>query len=139
VKHAEGFEMDATWHVLSIGSDRSCGIIRDALLLRCKCRLVAMASYQGLFENRTKDEFDIAILDHTLSACELRKSTEYIRRHWPDTKIVLMSANADALDDPLYDERVLPDISPELLLSAIDRLAKNATHPRTTMIQPPYV
>ena len=107
VKHAEGIEVDATWHVLSIGSDRSRDTIRIDLLLRCKCRLVAVASYQGLFENRTEGESDIAILDHTLSACDLRVSSEYVRRRWPDAKIVLMSANADALHDPLYDERVL--------------------------------
>jgi hypothetical protein len=73
-----------------------------------------------------QNDFDIAILHHTLSRLEVRNTSEYIRRRWPHAKILVISAEMDFLDDPLYDEWVPPGQSPGALLAMIEQLTGGA-------------
>lgn len=118
--------MTTTLHVLSIGSMESRDAVRDVLLLRRRCRLSAAESYQDLCSVPASECFDIAILHPLRSVHELRISLEHVRRHWPHTRILLVSANAEDVDDPLYDERVPPEMSQDAFLSVIEQLAMDA-------------
>jgi hypothetical protein len=69
-----------------------------------------------------QESFDIAILHDTLTQCEVRKASEYTRRRWPRAKILVISVEAEILDDPLYDEWMAPGLSPEFLLAMIAQL-----------------
>jgi hypothetical protein len=69
-----------------------------------------------------RNNCDIAILHHTLTRLETQTSSEYIRRRWPGAKILVISAEIDILDDPLYDEWAPPNQSPEMLLATIEQL-----------------
>jgi hypothetical protein len=115
--------MTTTLHVLSIGSTKSCNFVRDVLLVRGKCRLFSAVSYQDLCAVPANERFEIAVIYQTLSEHELRVSLEYVRRHWPSTKILLVSANSESIDDPLYDEWACPEISQNAFLTAIEQLA----------------
>ena len=115
--------MTTTLHVLSIGSMESRDAVRDVLLLRCRCRLSAAESYRDLCSVPASECFDIAILHSLRSGNELRISLEYVRRNWPQTRILLVCANAEGVDDPLYDERVPPGMSQDAFLSVIEQLA----------------
>jgi hypothetical protein len=113
-----------TLRVLAIGSSDSCNAVRDAHLKGNRCRLIAATSYVELNAISIQEEFDIAILDQTLSHSELRNACEYIRRKWPSTKILVICKEPEALDDPLYDERALPEMSSKTLLAMIERMTK---------------
>ena len=118
--------MTTTLHVLSIGSMESRDAVRDVLLLRRRCRLSAAESYRDLCAVPASESFDIAVLHPARSEHELRISLEYVRRNWPRTRILMVSANAENVNDPLYDERVPPDMSQDAFLSVIERLAMDA-------------
>jgi hypothetical protein len=118
--------MTTTLHVLSIGSMESRDAVRDVLLLRRRCRLSAAESYRDLCSIPASECFDIAILHPLRSEHELRISLEHVRRNWPRTRILLVRADAEAVDDPLYDERVSPGMSQDAFLSVIEQLAMNA-------------
>lgn len=118
--------MITTLDVLSVGSLNSNDFVRDVLLSRTKCRLFAVASVWDLSAILTSGKVNVAILHNTLSPGELRSCAAYIRHHWPAARILLIHAQVEILDDPMYDERMSPDLSAETLLSVIERLAASS-------------
>jgi hypothetical protein len=121
-----GVGMKTTLDVLSIGSQDSCNTVRDVLLQRHNCRLSVVTSLWNMYAIPERNNFDIAILHHTLSRLEVRNASEHIRRRWPGAKILVISAEMDAPDDPLYDERLPPGQSPGTLLATIEQLTSGA-------------
>lgn len=115
-------------HVLSIGSADSCNAIRDALLERGHCRVSVATNYRELFAISRREVFEIAILHHITSPLEFRASSEYIRRTWPCAKILVICARAEAelLDDPLYDEWIATRPSRDALLAAIEQITSGS-------------
>ena len=122
--------MAETLHVLSIGSTESCDAVRDALLLRHKCRLFVAASYHDLSAIPATEGFEVAVVHQTLSERELRISLERIRRYWPEARILLISAHSDSFNNPLYDEWARPGISALTFLETLERLAVDAKRKR---------
>jgi len=118
----EGAGMKAILHVLSIGAEDSCNTVRDALLQRRNCGLCVVTSLWDLYAIHQQNSFDIATLHQTLSRREVRDASEYIRRRWPRTKILVICAETEFLDDPLYDEWVPPGLSQGILLEMIEQL-----------------
>jgi hypothetical protein len=115
--------MKAVLNVLSLGSADSNDMVRDALLQRHKCRLFVVTSVWELCAiPQHQDSFDIAILHHTLSRREVRDASEYIRRRWPRAKILVICADAEVLEDPLYDEWAPPGLTSGILLARIKQL-----------------
>jgi hypothetical protein len=111
-----------TLDVLTVGFLRSNSITRDVLLSRVKCRFVSATCIFDLFVLATNRRIDVVILLDTLSEKDLKISAEYIRRNWPVAKILMIRTQAECLEDPLYDERLLPDLSADDLLSMLDKL-----------------
>jgi hypothetical protein len=118
--------MMTTLHLLSIGSPESNDLVRDVLLSRTRCQLLAAASVWDLSAILPSVKIDVAILHSTLSPGELRSCAAYIRHHWPHAKILLIHGTVEILDDPMYDERIPPGSSSEALLAMIERLAAYA-------------
>jgi len=109
--------------VLSVGLSELAALVRDALLLRPRCKLAVATNYWDLCSlSLQREEFQVAVLNEPSSARELRRRAECIRRRWPDAAIVLVADSYMALDHPLYDERVPSNIEPGDLLTVIDRL-----------------
>lgn len=110
--------------VLSVGLNQSATLVRDALLFHPGSRLCVATSYWDLcsLSLQHQGEFQVAVLDVSASPRELRRRAEYIRRRWPHTAILLVADSSEALDDPLYDERVPSSIKPGDLLKVIDQL-----------------
>jgi len=115
--------MLTTLHILSVGTPESNDFVRDALLSRTKCQLMAAASVWDLSALLVSDKVDVAILHGTLSPAELRSCAAYVRHHWPAAQILLVHAHADFLDDPMYDERIPPGSPMDVFLTTIERLA----------------
>lgn len=122
--------MTTTLRVLSVGAMESCNLVRDALLQRQMCHLLILAGYRELCAISSNEQFDVAILHHTLSERDLRDSAERLRRHWPTTRILLINPQSEIVDDPLYDEWARPGLSLESLLLIIERLANDAKRER---------
>jgi DNA-binding NtrC family response regulator len=118
--------MTTTLHVLSIGSQDSCNTVRDVLLQRHNCRLSVVTSLWDMYAIPQQNHLDIAILHHTLSRLQIRDASEYIRRRWPRAKILVISAEMDVPDDPLYDEWAPPGQSSGTLLAMIEQLTGGA-------------
>ena len=120
----ESGSVTTTLRILAIGSADSLNAVRDGLLQRNGYRLTIATSNAELNAISIHEKYDLAILDQTLSHPELRDASEYIRRKWPNAKILVICAEPEALDDPLYDERALPDLSAKMLLAIIDAVYK---------------
>lgn len=110
-------------HVLCVGSENSCNTIRDAVLVTGHCRLSTAKDCRDLFAVPKRESFEIAILHHSLSLRDFRDSSEYIRRTWPDAKILAICVNPEVLDDPLYDDWIAPSRSLNALIATIERLS----------------
>jgi hypothetical protein len=109
--------------VLFVGPVDRCIIIRNAFLQLGRCRVTAVTSYLGLFlDIPRKESFDLVMIQQMSSLHEFLDSSAYIRRTWPCAKILVICAEAEVLDDPLYDDWVAPSHSLEVLLATIDRL-----------------
>jgi len=115
--------MTGLLHVLSIGSQESSNVVHGALLSRPKCRLLIATCAWDLCTVLASERVDIATLHDTLSRGELRNCAEYIRRHWPNAKILLINSEAEVLDDQLHDQQTSPGLSSESLLGMIERLS----------------
>lgn len=119
--------MITTLHLLSIGARESNELFRESLLSRADCRLLTAKGVWDLSAFLTAGKIDVAILHNTLSPGELRSCAVYIRRHWPCTRILLIRARVEILDDPMYDERIMPGSSAELLFAIVQSLAGGAS------------
>lgn len=111
--------------VLAVGSVDPANLFRDVSLLRPRAILLAARNYWELCSLGIKTEFvSVAVLEISASDHDLRWKAEYIRRRWPDAQIILVGFSAEPLDDPLYDDRVLPGIEPSEMLAVIERVLK---------------
>jgi hypothetical protein len=115
--------MRDTLNVLSIGRFDPHNAVRDALLQRGYCHLFLGADYRDLFAIPREQRPEVAILHDMASSLEINASSEYIRRTWPGTKILVICARNEIPDDPLYDEWLALSPSQEMLLAMIEQLA----------------
>lgn len=65
----------------------------------------------------------MVVLHNTLSEQELEEISQFIRRQWPEARILVVRYGEGFLDGALYDERLTPGANAEMLHAAIDRLA----------------
>jgi hypothetical protein len=123
------------FHLLSIGSINRSDLLHDALLesrilhpsQTWKCEeLWLIPDYRELWVIPKHEVFHVAILHDTLSPFELDEACRFIRRQWPHTRILVICAGEDFLEDSLYEDRVMPDASPEALITAIEHLVGKA-------------
>jgi hypothetical protein len=76
------------------------------------------------------------VLENLTFDSQLLRKAHYVRRRWPDAQIVVLGMSVGPLEDPLYDERVLPGIAPAEMLAVMELLlkqkqrAKRARKPR---------
>jgi hypothetical protein len=76
-----------------------------------------------LLQTVLDDECEVAVLHQTLSETELIEIADFIRRRRPAARILIIRQEEWWLSDAHYDDRVVPDSNPKLLLSAVWRLA----------------
>ncbi len=108
--------MKSTLRVLSIGLEDPMHTAYDLFLRQHRCELATAATYLELRAIPKQEGCEVAVLYHLASPNEMTKSAHFIRRQWPDTRILVVRSETTCLDDALYDERVSPGVNPELLL-----------------------
>lgn len=114
--------MIKTIHVLSVGPLAHGDMIHDVLLEIPDFRLSVATDYPGLWAIRKQELIDVVILHDTFSASEIEDFCHLIRRRWPHAGIVFVHRGESFLEEALYDDRVVPNVAPEVLLSTIQRL-----------------
>jgi DNA-binding NtrC family response regulator len=115
--------MKATFRVLSVGSEESLRTTYGALFGRREYELITATKYQELFAIPAHEDIQIAVLNDTLSREDLAAVAQLIRGRWPPARILVVCTKVPPIDDALYDGRVLPGLPPEILFTAIARLA----------------
>jgi hypothetical protein len=110
-------------HVLSIGSAALSTMTYERCLKERGHALAVATEYKDLFQTEMNEGCEVAVLHQTLSEKELIEAAHFIRRRWPAARIVMIRAEEWWIDDALYDDRVVPDANPELLLHAVEHLS----------------
>jgi hypothetical protein len=111
------------FHVLSIGSEALSKRTYESCLNQRGHALAFVDGYKDLFQTEMNEGCEVAVLHQTLSEKELIEVAHFIRRRWPAARIVMVRAEEWWIDDALYDDRVLPDANPDVLVSAVEQLA----------------
>lgn len=114
--------MKTTLRVLCVGSEDSMRAIYGALFGQREYELITATTYRELCAIPAHENFQIAVLNHTLSREDLVAIAQLIRLCWPSSRILVVCAAAPLIDDALYDDRVLPGLAPELLFAAMEHL-----------------
>jgi len=128
--------MAKAFHVLSVGPvERGC-VIYDALLSGPNFRLTIATDYREVWKIADLESLQVVILHSTLSPLELEDTSRFIRRKWPHARILVIRAGEEFLDDPLYDDHLAPAVAPEVLLTAIERLAGGWHHLKPETLNP---
>ena len=126
--------MTLTLRILSIGSSDPIHSAYDSFLKHHHCDISAATTLPELYAVPMSASWDIAVLLSTLSRKDLHESAYFVRRRWPSARILVIRADAQSLDDALYDDRVAPGVHPEVLLAAIQCLVGNR---QRTIVQGP--
>jgi hypothetical protein len=50
-------------------------------------------------------------------------AAHFVRRRWPEARVLIIRDDAQCIDDAMYDDRIAPGVNPERLLGAITRLS----------------
>jgi hypothetical protein len=116
-------QIPKTIHVLSVGPVDFGSIVHDALLHGPNSRLSISPGCRELWVIPQKESIQVVILHDSLSSFELEDASRFIRRRWPHARILVLRRGEGFLDDALYDDRLVPTVVPEVLLTAIERLA----------------
>jgi hypothetical protein len=114
--------MNDAVHVLSIGPKAHSYPAYERHFEERGFVMAVAEGYSDLLQIVMDSRCEVAVLHETVSQNELLKVTHLIRRHWPGARIVIVRQEELWLEDALYDERVMPGASAELLISAVERL-----------------
>lgn len=114
--------MSPTIHVLSVGTEEAVQQACMVFLERHGCVVATTKGCRGLCQGCHEEEYDVALLQVTLSPHDLQEAARLIRQRWPKAQILLIRREAWCIEDALYDDRVEPGINPERLLSTIRRV-----------------
>lgn len=118
-------------HLLSVGSVDHNHVLHDAFLRGrgtrssqvSDCReLWLIPDYRGLWVMPDREAVHVAVLHDTLFPFELDEACRFIRHRWPMARILVVCTGKDFLDDALYDDRVMPGASAEVIVAAIENL-----------------
>ncbi len=118
-------------HILCVGPIDRSYMVHDVLLKTPNSRLSVATDYRELWVIPKREAIHVVILHDTLSSFELDEVCRFIRQQWSRAKILVVREGESFLDDELYDERVMPTVTPEVLLAAIERITSRRCEERS--------
>jgi hypothetical protein len=119
--------MKPIMHVLIIGVENAPDVTNNPASRR-EYRFIAAKASAELIAVTATESICVALLDAALPLNELARSAQAVRRRWPAARILVVRAEEPQIDDALYDERLEPGLSPELLLASIERIIDTHRH-----------
>jgi hypothetical protein len=114
-------QMKSIMHVLMIGVENPPDATNNPES-RHEYRFIAAKACAELMAVATTESICVALLYPALQLNELARCAQAVRWRWPAARILVLRAEEPHIDDALYDERLEPDLSPELLLTSIARI-----------------
>jgi hypothetical protein len=115
--------MTATLHVLAIGLHRPLRIAACAYILGRQCELTEAIHLHDLDWLQMRGECDIAVLGDRLSKTELTEAAQLVRRRWSHAVILLVCAEAEVIEDVLYEFHLPFGSTEGMLVAGICSLA----------------
>ena len=112
---------EAVW-VLSMGQEVPDNVLHDALRSEPNARCYSARDCRDLSMIPDQTVIEFAVLHQTLGPFELAQASATIRHRWPHARILVIRLGEDFLDDALYDDRIVPPVSPTRLLGMIKRI-----------------
>jgi len=117
--------------VLSVGEERSGGLVLDALANQHDFSITFAKDFQELWVVPRAVPIQTCVLHPSLGSFELEEVCRMIRRRWPSASIVVIRDGENMLEDALFDERLHPPVAPELLHSIVLRMSAAQLDRRT--------
>jgi len=111
--------------VLLADSDLELLCYRALLLRRSYYTVVTASNYREIFDLRNETGFRLAVLSCSLGELALRAASEFVRRHWPSARILILGNAKAILDDSLYDEAVDCRFLPQEFLNVLEGLCED--------------
>jgi DNA-binding response OmpR family regulator len=111
--------------VLLVEPDPELMAKRALLLMRSSYLVITACDTREVFVLRGSAGPLIAVLNDALGDFQLHICAEFVRRHWPSTRILVLGAAYQALEDHLYDDAVEHDFKPEDFLDTLERLLED--------------
>jgi CheY-like chemotaxis protein len=110
--------------VLLVDADTELRDSRSLLLSSRKLAVCSVGSYAEVIQLPETSCYNLVVLNMRPSEVQTSHVAEYVRRHWPKTKILLLGESCGCLDDPLYDDIVNAYCNPSGLIEAAENLLK---------------
>ncbi len=111
--------MKSRMHVLMIGVETTPHVTNYAPSGR-EYTFTAAKACAELAGVRETGHLCAAVLTPALALDELTRCAQVVRWRWPAARILVLWADELPIEDGLYDQRLDPDLSPELLIAAVD-------------------
>ncbi len=107
--------------VLSIGRTENPTFPLEKLLESPGFTLTLLNDYRELWSSSART-VHAAVMHNSLCSFELAEAARLVRSRWPAARILVIRSGELSLDDPLYDHRLAPPVTPKTLLAALSNL-----------------
>jgi hypothetical protein len=118
---SRGMKTREAGQILLVDADTSLRASRVALLSGFNIPVQQIAGYADLCGLSESGSFSLAVISLSYSQNEAVKIAEYVRRHWPAARILLLGILSTDFDDPLYDD-IVDRFNPAAFVEASRRL-----------------
>jgi hypothetical protein len=110
--------------VLSVGRIKPASLVRETFLDMPDFAISIAIDYRELWIRSKEGAIQIVLLHNSLCSFELEEAARLARGRWPSAKILIIRSGELLIDRALYDDRLLPPVTPAVLL---ERISKQAT------------
>lgn len=115
---------------LSVGLKQPLDVAHGSLLMGRPCEITQIMHRRELDTVHANEDYDVAVLGEALSKEKLVEAARLIRRRWPHTNILAISAEPLDIDDALYDDRIASGYNARILVEEVLRLTAAHTRQR---------
>lgn len=98
--------------ILLVDPDPELRESRRSLLSSIHLPTCAVSCSSEVFGMENEASYDLVAISMSAGANDVSYIAAYVRRRWPDAKILLLGDSCGDVDDPLYDEIVDPSFNP---------------------------
>jgi hypothetical protein len=110
--------------LLSVGRIEPASLVRETFLDMPDFAVSIAIDYRELWIRSKEGAIQIVLLHNSLCSFELEEAARLARGRWPSAKILIIRSGELLIDRALYDDRLLPPVTPAVLL---ERISKQAT------------
>ncbi len=110
--------------ILLVDADSELRESRKLLLSSLEKPVMALSMYSEMVGLPPDSNIRLVVVAIGSNELEVAHIAEYARRTWPKARILALGQAFDVLDDPMYDESVMPSCNPAGVIDAARRLLR---------------